>query len=81
MAGHRPWKEIRCAADQDLERRRRVEESWQEAEAEQRAYTQEQLADAFGGRLELAGSLDDRRVAITLAGLTRLDEDASVDTS
>lgn len=121
MAGHRPWKEIRGAADQDPERRRRVTEARREAEAEQRAYeqtlaelrrarayTQEQLADALGvpqsqvsrierqadlyvstlaryvealgGRLELVGIFDDRRVPLTLADLTRPDEGASVDT-
>lgn len=40
MAGHRPWTEIRGAADQDPERGRRVAEARREAEAEQRAYEQ-----------------------------------------
>jgi len=60
MAGHRPWKEIRGAADRDPERRRRVEASRHEAEDEQaayeqslaelrraRAFTQAQLAEAL----------------------------------
>lgn len=60
MAGHRPWKEIRGAADRDPERRRRAEVSRRDAEGEQRAYeqslaelrrarafTQAQLADAL----------------------------------
>lgn len=60
MAGHRPWKEIRGAADSDPVRRRRVEASRREAEGEQaayeqslaelrraRAFTQAQLAEAL----------------------------------
>ncbi len=60
MAGHRPWKEIRGAADRDPERRRRVEASRHESEDEQaayeqslaelrraRAFTQAQLAEAL----------------------------------
>lgn len=60
MAGHRPWKEIRGAADSDPERRRRAEASRREAEGEQaayeqslaelrraRAFTQAQLAEAL----------------------------------
>ncbi len=34
MAGHRPWKDIRGDADQDPERRRRVEAARREAEEE-----------------------------------------------
>lgn len=61
MAGHRSWKEIRGAADEDQERRRRVEAGRREVEDEQRAYaqslaqlrrarafTQAQLADTLG---------------------------------
>ena len=35
MTGHRPWKEIRGAADRDPARRRRVETGRREAEDEQ----------------------------------------------
>lgn len=61
MAGHRAWKEIRGAADEDQERRRRVEAGRREVENEQRAhaqtlaqlrgaraFTQAQLADTLG---------------------------------
>lgn len=61
MAGHRSWKAIRGAADEDPERRRRVEAARREVEDEQRAYaqslaqirrarafTQSQLADTLG---------------------------------
>lgn len=60
MTGHRPWKEIRGAADRDPARRRRVEAARREAENEQiayeqslaelrraRAFTQAQLAEAL----------------------------------
>lgn len=61
MAGHRSWKAIRGAADEDQERRRRVKAGRREVEDEQRAYaqslaqlrrarafTQAQLADTLG---------------------------------
>lgn len=60
MPGHRPWRELRGAADRDPERQHRVEASRREAENEQlayeqslaelrraRAYTQQQLAEAL----------------------------------
>jgi ribosome-binding protein aMBF1 (putative translation factor) len=123
MAGHRQWKAIRGDADQDPERRRRVEAARRDAEEDERAYeqslaelrrarayTQEQLAatldvpqsqvsrierqadlyvstlarylEAMGGRLELVGVFDDRRVPLALGDLTRpapqpSDRDAS----
>lgn len=40
MAGHRSWKHIRGAADEDQERRRRVEAGRREVEEEQRTYAQ-----------------------------------------
>ena len=61
MTGHRPWKEIRGAADRDPERRRRAEASRRDAESEQRAYEQS-LAELRRARAftqaQLAEALD-----------------------
>jgi len=61
MAGHRPWKEIRGAADRDPERRRRVEAARREAEDKQIAYEQS-LAELRRARAftqaQLAETLD-----------------------
>ena len=60
MPGHRPWRQIRCAAESDPARRQAAEAARREAEAEQvayeqslaelrraRAFTQAQLAEAL----------------------------------
>jgi transcriptional regulator with XRE-family HTH domain len=47
MTGHRPWKEIRGAADRDAEGEQRVYEQSLAELRRARAFTQAQLADAL----------------------------------